>query len=221
MGRKRKTVQEYVLENQDFEILETSETDIICKYCHVVLSLDKSHLSTRIAEHIHSVRHQRLKKTWVDGMGIAGYLAQTAAAMMPAATDLGKDVPDMAEHCCVSIKEEICNSGPEAEVPEELISPDLTVSEEEPPREQNRLRIPEADTAVKNSPGAESPAAIKPKTHRPERNAGDSQGEIVSCLRRIIAIGEQHIQIQRELLKLKRAKYANTALIKDTGPPSS
>ncbi|KAH9365231.1 hypothetical protein HPB48_019274 [Haemaphysalis longicornis] len=62
MGRKRKLCSDYVKDTySDFEESTSSEGVIVCKLCRVTVSIANSKGAVRIAEHLQSQHHVRMK----------------------------------------------------------------------------------------------------------------------------------------------------------------
>ncbi|XP_064473513.1 uncharacterized protein LOC135388109 isoform X9 [Ornithodoros turicata] len=74
MGRKRRLPCDYVKEYPDFETLPgDSDTDaVVCKFCRTTVNVTNGKGALRIAEHLNSQRHIRLKKPRADAGSIEG-----------------------------------------------------------------------------------------------------------------------------------------------------
>lgn len=67
MGRKKKCAQDYARDFRDFEVCPSDENGkddhvtLICKYCRTTIKSDQGRAAVRLAEHVKSARHVKLK----------------------------------------------------------------------------------------------------------------------------------------------------------------
>lgn len=104
MGRKPKTMEDYVHEYEDFKVLcEGANKRLVCKCCRLSISGDPHHISSRLNEHVKSARHLQLKKPRTE-LVVSGSPAQmTLAQSVTRFAEKHKTGEDIAHEFCRSV----------------------------------------------------------------------------------------------------------------------